>query len=112
MYRPNEQNLSTLNSSYIRNTMKDKRSPDWHNSQRRVELAKIRIGNRFSKENTDTACRFFDKLRLGNISYGRIENYSGSVIRVLKIKDDKKIENWSKREIKLVHTKNKMYINS
>ena len=103
MYRPNEQNLSTLNSSHICNNMKDKRSPDWHNSQRRVDLAKIRIGNRFSKENTDTACRFFDKLRLGNMSYGRIENYSGSVIRILKIKDDKKIENWSKREIELVH---------
>ena len=72
--------------------MKDKRSPDWHNSQRRVELAKIRIAKRFSNENADTACRFLDKLRLGNMSYGRIENYSGSVIRILKIKDDKKIE--------------------
>jgi integrase len=37
------------------------------------------------------------------MSYGRIENYSGSVIRILKIKDDKKIEHWSKREIELVH---------
>ena len=103
MYRPNEQNLPTLNSSHIRNTMKDKRSPDWHNSQRRVDLAKIRIAKRFSNKNADIACRFLDKLRLGNMSYGRIENYSGSVIRILKIKDDKKIENWSKREIELVH---------
>ena len=90
MYMPNEQNLSTLNSSHIHNTMKGKRSPDWHNSQRRVELAKIRIAKRFSNENADIACRFLDKLRLGNMSYGRIENYSGSVIRILKIKDDKK----------------------
>ena len=103
MYRPNEQNLPTLNSSHIHRTMKDKRAIDWHNSQKRVELAKIRITKRFSKENIDTACRFLDKLRLGNMSYGRIENYSGSTIRILQIKDDKKIEDWSKREIEQVH---------
>ncbi len=37
------------------------------------------------------------------MSYGRIENYSGSAIRILQIKDDKKIEKWSKREIEQVH---------
>ncbi|MDH3360904.1 MAG: hypothetical protein OEL56_01850 [Nitrosopumilus sp.] len=76
--------------------MKYKKAIDWHNSQKRVEIAKIRIAKRFSQENTDTACRFLDKLRLGNMSYGRIENYSGSVIRILQIKNYKKIENWSK----------------
>ena len=89
--------------------MKDKRSPDWHNSQRRVELAKIRMTKRFSKINADTACRFLDKLRLGNMSYGRIQNYSGSIIRILHIKDDKKIENWSKREIEQVHKVDNKY---
>jgi hypothetical protein len=61
---------------------------DWHNSKRRVELAKMRIQRRFSKENTTIACRFLDRLRLDNMSYGRIENYSGSVIRILQLKDD------------------------
>ena len=37
------------------------------------------------------------------MSYGRIENYSGSAIRILQIKDDKKIMSWSKREIEQVH---------
>ncbi len=103
MYRPNEQNLPTLNSSHIHKTMKDKSSIDWHNCQRRIELAKIRIEKRFSRENADVACRFLDKLRLANMSYGRIANYSGSIIRILQIKDDKKIENWSKQEIEKVY---------
>jgi hypothetical protein len=37
------------------------------------------------------------------MSYGGIENYSGSIIRILQIKDEKKIQNWSKREIEQMH---------
>ncbi|HET6516870.1 MAG TPA: site-specific integrase [Nitrosopumilaceae archaeon] len=102
--RRNEQNFSPLSSDQHRIGVKEKAGGiDWHNSKRRAELAKMRIQKRFSKENTAIAWRFLDRLRLDNMSYGRIENYSGSVIRVLHLKDDKEIKDWSKEEIEKVH---------
>lgn len=102
--RRNEQNFPPLNPTQHRIGVKEKAGGiDWHNSKRRAELAKMRIQKRFSKENTAVAWRFLDRLRLDNMSYGRIENYSGSVIRVLHLKDDKEIKDWSKEEIEKVH---------
>jgi hypothetical protein len=59
-----EQNLLSLNSNQYHISVKEKTGGiDWHNSMRRVELAKMRIQRRFSKENTTIACRFLDRLR-------------------------------------------------
>ena len=51
----------------------------------------------------DTACAFLDRLRLENKSHGRISNYGECIQRILKIKDDKKINEWTKKEIEFIH---------
>jgi integrase/recombinase XerD len=76
---------------------------DIHNSKKRLEYAKATIQKRFSEDNTKTACRFLDRLRLDNKSHGRIANYAECIRRILGIKDDKKIKDWSKEEIEQIH---------
>jgi integrase len=76
---------------------------DIHNARRRIECARINIQKRFSEDNAKTACRFLDRLRLDNKSHGRIANYAECIRRILEIKDDKKIQDWSKEEIEQIH---------
>lgn len=104
MSRRYEQNLARLNKIGFRTGVREKeKGIDWHHSKTRVDQAKLRMQNRFSKENTAVACRFLDRLRLDNLSYGRVENYSGSVMRILQLKDDENIKDWSRDEIEKVH---------
>ncbi|PIN82941.1 MAG: hypothetical protein COV65_04815 [Nitrosopumilales archaeon CG11_big_fil_rev_8_21_14_0_20_33_24] len=76
---------------------------DIHNSKKRIEYAKLTIQKRFSEDNSKTACRFLDRLRLDNKSHGRVANYAECIRRILEIKDDKKIQEWSKEDIEQIH---------
>ena len=76
---------------------------DIHNNRKRIEYARSSIFRSFSEENAKIASEFFDRLRLENRSYGRIANYAESVKRILSIKDDKKISEWTRKEIESVH---------
>ncbi|MDE1764198.1 MAG: site-specific integrase [Thaumarchaeota archaeon] len=76
---------------------------DIHHSRERVEWTRIAIQKRFSAVNSKVAANFLDRLRLENKSWGRIENYGSSVIRILAIRDDKKISNWTRRDIESIH---------
>ncbi|MGI0101988.1 MAG: tyrosine-type recombinase/integrase [Nitrosotalea sp.] len=78
---------------------------DIHNTKKRIEYIKAALPRRFSEENAKTTCEFLDKLRIENKSYGRIANYAESIKRILVIKDDVKISEWTKKEIELVHKK-------
>lgn len=44
-----------------------------------------------------------DRLRLDNKSYGRIANYAECIGRILEIKDDKNIKEWTREEIEFIH---------
>lgn len=76
---------------------------DIHNTKKRTEYAMIAIQKKFSEANAATACRFLDRLRLDNKSYGRISNYAECICRILEIKDDKKIRDWSREDIEHIH---------
>ena len=76
---------------------------DIHNSKRKTESSKINFQKRFSESNAKISCRFLDRLRLENKSYGRISNYADCIRRILEIKDDKKIQEWSREEIEFIH---------
>ena len=76
---------------------------DIHSSKKRTERAKITLQKNFSEGNAQTACRFVDRLRLDNKSYGRIANYADCIRRILEIKDDKNIKEWSREEIEFIH---------
>ncbi len=76
---------------------------DIHNARKRIECARINIQKRFSEDNAKTACRFLDRLRLDNKSHGRVANYAECIRRILEIKDDKKIQEWSKEDIEQIH---------
>lgn len=60
---------------------------DIHNPKRRTELAQINFQKKFSENNAKVSCRFLDRLRLDNKSYGRIANYADCIRRILEIKD-------------------------
>lgn len=76
---------------------------DIHNARKRIEYARINIQKRFSEDNAKTACRFLDRLRVDNKSHGRITNYAEWIRRILGIKDDKKIQDWSKEDSVQIH---------
>jgi site-specific recombinase XerD len=76
---------------------------DIHHSRERVEWTRVAIQKRFSAVNSKVAVDFLDRLRLENKSWGRIENYGSSVIRILTIRDDKKISNWTRKDIESIH---------
>ena len=76
---------------------------DIHHSRERVEWTRVAIQKRFSAVNSKVAADFLDRLRLENKSWGRIENYGSSVIRILAIRDDKKISNWTRKDIESIH---------
>ena len=76
---------------------------DIHNAKRRTELAKINLQKKFSACNVEITCNFLDRLRLDNKSYGRIANYAECIGRVLAIKDDKNIKEWTRKEIEFIH---------
>ena len=63
----------------------------------------MRMRQRYSKVNADVSCNMLDRLRLDNTSYGRIENYSASIIWILAIKDDKQISKWDRQDIEYIH---------
>ena len=65
---------------------------DIHSSKQRTERAKTTLQKNFSEGNAQTACKFVDRLRLDNKSYGRIANYADCIRRILEIKDDKNIQ--------------------
>jgi hypothetical protein len=70
---------------------------DIHNARKRIECARINIQKRFSEDNSKTACRFLDRLRLDNKSHGRVANYAECIRRILEIKDDKKSRSGPKK---------------
>lgn len=76
---------------------------DIHNSRKKIEYARSSIFRSFSEENARTASEFFDRLVIENKSYGRIANYAESVKRILLIKDDKSISEWTRKEIESIH---------
>ena len=76
---------------------------DIHSSKKRTERAKITLQKNFSDCNARTACKFVDRLRLDNKSYGRIANYADCIRRILEIKDDKNIKEWNREEIEFIH---------
>ena len=76
---------------------------DIHSSKQRTERAKTTLQKNFSEGNAQTACKFVDRLRLDNKSYGRIANYADCIRRILEIKDDKNIKEWSREEIEFIH---------
>ncbi len=76
---------------------------DIHNEKKKVENAKRNMYKKFSSDNADITYKFLDRLRLENKSYGRIANYGDCIRRILEIKDDKKIQDWSRQEIEHIH---------
>ena len=76
---------------------------DIHNAKKRTERAKINLQKKFSGDNAKIVCKFMDRLRLDNKSYGRIANYAECIGRILEIKDDKKIKEWTREEIEFIH---------
>lgn len=76
---------------------------DIHNAKRRTERAKTKLQERFSENNAKISCRFLDRLRLDNKSYGRIANYAECIGRILEIKDNKDIQEWTREEVEFIH---------
>ncbi|MGI0060113.1 MAG: tyrosine-type recombinase/integrase, partial [Nitrosotalea sp.] len=76
---------------------------DIHNMKARIEQAKTRFGKKFRPENARVVCEFLDRLRLENKSHGRIANYAECCQRILQIRDDKNISEWTKKEIESIH---------
>lgn len=76
---------------------------DIHNAKQRTERAKINLQKKFSGDNAKIVCKFMDRLRLDNKSYGRIANYAECIGRILEIKDDKNIKEWTREEIEFIH---------
>ena len=76
---------------------------DIHNAKDRIEWSKKSLEKRFSKNNADISCRFLTRLRMENKSYGRVANYADSCIRILKLKDGKNIQDWTRDEIEEIH---------
>ena len=72
---------------------------DIHNCKKRIEYAKSYILRRFTADNANSACEYLDRLRIENKSYGRITNYAESIKKILLIKDDKKISDWTRKEL-------------
>ncbi len=68
---------------------------DIHNSKRRIEYVRTSFQKMFSEENAKIACEFLDRLRIENKSYGRIANYAECTKRILLVKDDKIISEWT-----------------
>ena len=78
---------------------------DIHGAKERLEASKNRITRRYSSDNAMICNRFLTRLRLENKSYGRVCNYADCIIRMLKIKDDSCIRNWSRDDIEMIHQK-------
>lgn len=76
---------------------------DIHNSKRRIEYVRTSFQKMFSDKNAKIACEFLDRLRIENKSYGRIANYAECTKRILLVKDDKIISEWTRKEIELIH---------
>jgi len=76
---------------------------DIHNSKKRIEYARTGFHRMFSAENAKVACEFLDRLRIENRSLGRISNYAECTRRILLVKDDKRISEWTKKEIESIH---------
>ncbi|PJC51259.1 MAG: hypothetical protein CO032_00520 [Nitrosopumilales archaeon CG_4_9_14_0_2_um_filter_34_16] len=76
---------------------------DIHNAKRRTERAKTKLQKKFSENNAKISCRFLDRLRLDNKSYGRIANYAECIGRILEIKDSKDIGEWTREEVEFIH---------
>ncbi len=76
---------------------------DIHNAKKRTERAKITLYKKFSDDNAKIVCRFMDRLRLDNKSYGRIANYAECIGRILEINDKKNIKEWTREEIESIH---------
>ena len=76
---------------------------DIHRCKERIEWVRQSTSKRFSASNADITDRFLTRLRLENKSYGRIANYGDCMIRILKIKDDVSIVQWSRQDIENVH---------
>lgn len=76
---------------------------DIHNAKRRTERAKTKLQKKFSENNAKISCRFLDRLRLDNKSYGRIANYAECIGRILEIKDSKDIQEWTREEVEFIH---------
>ena len=76
---------------------------DIHHSKRRIEYARAGLHRMFSADNAQVACEFLDRLRIENKSYGRIANYAECAKRILLVKDDKSISEWTKKEIESIH---------
>jgi len=76
---------------------------DIHNSKKRIEYARAGFHRMFSAENARVACEFLDRLRIENRSLGRISNYAECTRRILLVKDDKRISEWTKKEIESIH---------
>ncbi len=76
---------------------------DIHKSRERLDWFRQSVCQRFSEANAKTACRFVARLRMENKSLGRIANYADCTVRILKIKDDAPICDWSREDIEHVH---------
>ena len=76
---------------------------DIHRSKNRTERAKINLLKKFSENNAKTTCKFLDRLRLENKSYGRIANYADCIGRILEIYDEKNISEWTREDIEFIH---------
>ncbi|SRR5581483_11138441 len=76
---------------------------DIHNSKKRIEYVKTALHRKFSAENANIACEFLDRLRIENRSLGRIANYAECTRRILSIKDDKKISEWTRKDIESIY---------
>jgi hypothetical protein len=76
---------------------------DIHYTKRRIESARTSLLKLFSPDNAQVACSFLDKLSIENKSYGRIANYAECIKRILLIKDDKNVSEWTRKEIESVH---------
>ena len=76
---------------------------DIHNQKKKVESIKRNMHKKFSNDNAIITCKFLDRLRLENKSHGRIANYGDCIRRFLEIKDDKKVQDWSRQEIEYIH---------
>ena len=58
---------------------------------------------RFSQNNANISYKFLTRLRLENKSYGRVGNYADCCIRILKLKDDKNIQDWTRNDIEEIY---------
>ena len=76
---------------------------DIHDARKRTDRAKIKLQKKFSEENARTTCKFLDRLRLENKSYGRIANYAECIGRILDIYDEKNISDWTRDDIEFIH---------